>query len=219
MKAALLSVILLCLFALTQPAEADTWVNFTAGNYPKVAVCEGDRYVWVGSDGGVARFDIQTGEKTVYTSADGLCGNHVHSIAIDENGDKWFGAGGGASVLHSDGTWAVYPVQCDRYGCLVQIDKRGNKWLNTGGSGLWLMLPNGMVQECRSPDDHDYIHRITFDEAGNAWIPTGLTGVWVRYTDGTWANYNSSNSGLGHNGVRLIAHAPDGTKWFATYVS
>ncbi|MCD6328454.1 hypothetical protein J7M28_13005 [bacterium] len=79
---------------------ADRWINCTAGNYVYAVACEGKRYVWCGSSGGVARFDITTGQKTVYTRADGLACNTVEAIAIDSDDNKWFGTyNGGVSIL------------------------------------------------------------------------------------------------------------------------
>jgi len=88
---------------------ADRWVNYTSGKYVWAIACERERYVWCASSGGVARFDITTGQKIVYTRADGLADNEVHAIAIEADGNKWFGTdGGGVSVLHPDGSWATY---------------------------------------------------------------------------------------------------------------
>lgn len=61
-------VLLATVVVLTTAAgafTADRWINYTAGNYVYAIACEGDRYVWCGSSGGVARFDITTGQKIV----------------------------------------------------------------------------------------------------------------------------------------------------------
>jgi ligand-binding sensor domain-containing protein len=46
--------------------------------------------VWVGTEGGVSKFDGTNW--TTYTTTYGLASNGVSSIAIDEEGNEWFGA-------------------------------------------------------------------------------------------------------------------------------
>lgn len=210
------SMIVLALLTVVSTASADTWVNYTAGDNPTVAICEGERYVWVGSDGGgVARFDIETGEKTVYTSADGLCGNQVYSIAIDTNGDKWFGTGDGASVLRADGSWTAYYME-DDYVSQIVIEDNGNKWFRTYRSGVWLMTRDGTLRNFRPPSEYYHVVQIFIDNGGRKWFLTTRSGAWVLELGGKWVNYNAQNSGLPSDYVFLIVEDLDGTMWFAS---
>jgi len=73
-----------------------------------VAVDERTEEAWVGTHGGVVKWNPQTGTYTKYTAPDGLADNVVYAIAIDTEGNKWFGTPGGASRLAADGTWITY---------------------------------------------------------------------------------------------------------------
>ena len=84
----------------------ETWINYTNANYVNSLAIEGN-YIWAATDGGVVKWDMKTGEYIKYTTIDGLAGNEVFSIAIDSEGDKWFGTNIGVSKF--DGTnWTTY---------------------------------------------------------------------------------------------------------------
>lgn len=104
------SVIVVCilLFGYAPLESADQWINYTSGSDVRAMALEGDKYIWCGSSGGAARFDIGSEDKVIFTRADGLSSNNVYSIAIDSKGNKWFGTDSGVSVLSSDTTWTYF---------------------------------------------------------------------------------------------------------------
>ena len=57
---------------------------------------------------GVSKFDGTTW--TTYTTADGLVDNNVTAIAIDAQGNKWFGTYNGVSKLLAETTTGVQTV-------------------------------------------------------------------------------------------------------------
>ena len=61
-------------------------------------IAVGDRYVWVGTERGISRYDMKKEVWVTYTERDGLYRNKVSSICID--GDwVWFGTEGGVNRL------------------------------------------------------------------------------------------------------------------------
>jgi len=99
-KIFLLMTVVVLMTTAVGTLATDRWINYTAGNNVRAIACEGQRYVWCGGHGGAARFDINTGQRVVYTKADGLADNDVAAIAVDSMGNKWFGTSrGGVSVL------------------------------------------------------------------------------------------------------------------------
>ncbi|CUT05813.1 two-component regulator propeller domain-containing protein, partial [Candidatus Kryptobacter tengchongensis] len=97
-------IFLFCTFSFSQNPE---WINFTTGgNHINALAIEGD-YIWVGTDGGLVKLNMLTGEKVNYTKGSGLPSNYVLAIAIDGQGNKWIGTGGGLAKF--DGVnWTVY---------------------------------------------------------------------------------------------------------------
>jgi ligand-binding sensor domain-containing protein len=69
-------------------------------------VIDKDGNKWIGTQGGVSKFDNVNW--TTYNTTSGLAGNNVMAIAIDIKGKKWFGTEGGG-VSKFDGTnWTTY---------------------------------------------------------------------------------------------------------------
>jgi ligand-binding sensor domain-containing protein len=93
-----------------------------------------DDSVWVGTwGGGVSRFDSVAWRN--YTTADGLAGNIVYSIARDSDGVFWFGTDHGVSRFDGD-SWRTF----DRAGGLmdnnvyaIAVAPSGDVWAGTRG--------------------------------------------------------------------------------------
>ena len=70
--------------------EQSEWKAFTSmRNLSRLLV--DDTYVWALTSGGVLRFDRATQTYDRFTRLDGLPGNDVSSLTVDDNGDLWFG--------------------------------------------------------------------------------------------------------------------------------
>jgi ligand-binding sensor domain-containing protein len=154
---------------------------------------------------GVLKFDGTNW--TNYTTG-GLPGNFICSIAIDEEGNKWFGTWNGG-VLKFDGTnWTTYSTidgLSDMKVITTAIDLEGNKWFGTADRGVskfdgtdWQRIP--VIAKV-----------ITIDAEGNKWFGTDH-GV-SKLDDNTWTNYDTLN-GLASNHVYSIAIDLEGNIWF-----
>ena len=51
--------------------------------------------LWIGTNSGLNKFNIETEEFTVYSEADGMISDYVNSIIIDDNEDIWIGTNNG----------------------------------------------------------------------------------------------------------------------------
>ena len=93
----------------------------------------GPRYVWVGTDRGLNRYDKQRRNWDSFTVRDGLIHNSVLSIALD--GDLvWVGTSDGASCYNAKaGTWTDYTPRNDLSGrqvSCIAVDSRYT-WFGT----------------------------------------------------------------------------------------
>ena len=72
------------------------------------SIAVGDRYVWVGTERGISRYDMKKEVWVTYAKQEGLHHNKVSSICID--GDwVWFGTEGGVSRLNTKTEkWSVF---------------------------------------------------------------------------------------------------------------
>ena len=162
---------------------------------------------------------------TNYTMADGLVYNKVSSIAIDAQGNKWFGANDGpiGGVSKFDGTtWTNYTSRMGlgiKNVTSIAIDAQGNKWFGTqgpgGGGGVSKF--DGTTWTNYSTVDglvSNYVTSIAIDAQGNNWF--GTRGGVSKFDGTTWTNYKTVD-GLANNKVNSIAIDAQGNKWFGTY--
>ncbi len=146
--------------------------------------------IWVGTGSEIAKFDGTNLTKYNYSKSviPYYHGNGgITSIAIDDQGNKWFGiwedwdsgANGGVTKF-DDVNWTnynnnnsdlPYSVHC------IAIDKQGNKWF---GASYW------------------------------------SEGALVKFDGSNWTVYNSANSGLPNDWIGSLAIDDQGNKWFTT---
>ncbi|MEN3038802.1 MAG: two-component regulator propeller domain-containing protein, partial [Candidatus Kryptonium sp.] len=196
------------------------WVNFTYGNDVYAIAIEGN-YVWVGTSGGLVWLDMTTEVMTFYNKANlGLPSNFVRSIAIDGQGNKWIGTGGGLAMF--DGSrWTVYNTSNSGlpsdFVRSIAVDGQGNKWIGTWGGGLVMFdgLRWTIYNTSNSGLSSDYVNSIAIDDQGNKWI--GTRGGLVKFDSLRWTVYNRSNSNLPSDTVYSIAIDGQGNKWIGTY--
>jgi ligand-binding sensor domain-containing protein len=149
---------------------------------------------WCGhKEGGGVSVRLADTTWETYTVEDGLSGDNVNDIAIDEEGRVWLATapmwldgpvGGGVSVL-SGTTWITY---------------------TTANSGL----------------TSNQVNDVAVDDGGRVWFATAPMwldgpvggGVSVLLAGGDWITYTAENSGLGEDYVQTIAVAPNGDVWF-----
>jgi ligand-binding sensor domain-containing protein len=170
-----------------------TWVNFTHVERIHALVTEGN-YVWAATNGGVVRWDTSDGSYVKYTRTDGLHQNKVTGIAIDDQGNKWFGTEdrtesvhemyGLAAVSKFDGkTWTTYTTLKQaieaEYETIRTTVNENELWLVDGQGQIWIMhYPGVQVYDgerwvtYESPDALVEYNptALTMDALGRIWI-------------------------------------------------
>jgi ligand-binding sensor domain-containing protein len=114
---------------------------------PTVHAIHEDRagQLWIGTQGGLARWDEQTW--TVFTTTDGLTANEVQALADDPEGNLWVGTVGGGLSRLRDGRFTPFRksdpdgLPSDNISSLW-VDPEGVLWIGTAGGGL-ARLRNG----------------------------------------------------------------------------
>lgn len=163
------------------------------------------------------------------TENSGLPHDQVLSVAIDAQGNKWFGTFYGEVVKFDDVNWTVYnklnsKIPGDYNIITIAIDAQDNKWFGASysptlksGGGL-IKFDNAswtLYNVSNSGLPHNTVTDIAIDESGNKWISTFGGGV-AKFESTGWTVYNRSNSDLPDNNVRSIAIDDQGNKWFST---
>jgi ligand-binding sensor domain-containing protein len=97
--------------------------------------------IWVGSLAGV--LEIQNGNQTSLSTADGLVYNQVNAIAEDQQGNMWFGTQFGASKYNGT-TMKTYStangLAANWVSCIV-VDKQGLIWFGSNNKGVSVLKP------------------------------------------------------------------------------
>jgi len=194
------------------PSYSDYQRNFV------VADAEGN--IWCGSA------DLNKFDGTNWTIY--LQGYGISAMAIDAQGNKWFGTYG-SGVFKFDGTnWTNYTAENSglKDNTIIKnaitADPQGNVWFGTSsrvtsrGTGVskfdgtkWTTYnsDNGLV--------YNLVLSIASDAQGNKWFATGK-GI-SKFDGVTWTSYTSLNSNNQLvDGAYFITIDAQGNKWIAT---
>ena len=162
---------------------------------------------------------------TTYDTSDGLASDYVLSMAIDAEGNLWFGTVRGVSKF--DGVnWTTYDTWnsglAHKRVNAIAIDDEGNKWFGAWGGVSKFDGTNWTTYNTSNSGlAFNYVSAIAIDQDGNKWFGTRVTdgyGYGVSKFDGTnWTTYDSS-SGLTSNSVNAIAVDNSGDVWVGTSI-
>ena len=161
--------------------------------------------VWIGTYGGGAIF-FDGKNWTNYTSSDGLAGDDVYEIFINQDKSIWFGTNRGISIL------------------------KGNKWTNIVSSknSLWCILKSLLKQKqwkvlvqyifqtswkVEKELSGDHVWDMAVDKQNNIWFAT-IGGV-TKYDGKCWKKYTMADGVCDHN-VRAITVDKDDNVWIGT---
>ena len=189
----------------TKEVEGRRWTSYTTAqglvdNRVTAIAITADGLLWIGTEGGISRFDGQTW--TNYTTQDGLLNNYVTALAIDQQGRVWAGLGrecpdhlpeclsGSLSVFDGQ-IWQ--PVGPDE-GLLGQevtalaVDQANHLWVGTDAGlsrladGVWQTFQAGLGLS------ETHITALTIDEANRLWVGT-IRGGLTQFDGQTWTPY------------------------------
>ncbi len=216
LAAGLLSSLLIApVHAQSQPPQYVTKVWHTEEGLPQNSVnamLQDHRgYLWIGTFGGLARFD---GERfTVFDSANtpGFGSDQIFSLYESRSGELWIGTVDGGLIRLQDGVATTYTERDglpSRWVTSIRGDAEGKVWINTSGGGVAHFA--GTKLEAY-PTHRGKAVREFFLEArdGSMWFRCGQDVVRFA-ADGSIANLHSTNPS-----VFLVHEARDGSVWIA----
>jgi len=146
-----------------------------------------DDYVWLGTDGGVSRFDGVLFEN--FTAEDGLAVNGVQAIIQDNSGKIWLGHKGGGITRYNEKKFE----KADSLSSLLKgditsfiIDRDGKLWITTAGSGV-VCIPNPEAPVKDLTYEH-YLGKTLSDQVFKSYV--GRNGTLYFVTDIGIKKYN-----------------------------
>ncbi len=174
-----------------------------------------DRYLWIGTTGGLLRFD---GAKLVLFDRDNtpaFTDNNVFSLTVTIDDSLWIATEGGGLIRYKDGTFRSFS---DKDGLLndfvraVYQDSKGKIWIGTD-DGLFQFLGNRIERVDNSSGVPSVaVHAIHEDNAGRLWA--GGSKLFCL-TGSTFQEYRLAGEGS-QNRVKSITQTKDGTMWVGT---
>ncbi|MCW5553221.1 MAG: hypothetical protein KIS67_13810 [Verrucomicrobiae bacterium] len=179
------------------------------------AVCEGlDGAMWVGTDGGLARFSDGRWEQ--WTTEHGLSRNNIRALAVDREGTVWIGTGEGLNSWR-DGTITRHPIPGDWFESKIRAilpTREGALWV-AGATGLHRLLGDQrtMFTTADGLGNND-VRALLEDSSGRLWIGTFGGGLQC-YENGQFTTFSTTN-GLASGFVWALHQDAEGGIWIGT---
>ena len=213
----LLCAIPLALIAQSLPAQQGTGGaiadpelrsrHFRVGNKNVKSIFLDGNVAWVGTSGGVVRYDARDGSYKLFDVKSGLLSNGIFWIGRIKGRIAVGTYGGGLSLLdEASGKWKTYNIpeglgDAFIYGALPAAN--GDLWIATwsgvnrvrGGElddrGKWDLYT---VQNTGGGLPNDWVYGLAEGRNGDIWLAT--EGGMARWSNGRWENWNHAR-GLG----------------------
>jgi ligand-binding sensor domain-containing protein/signal transduction histidine kinase len=204
--------------ALTQ-YNLDVWTTADAlpQNSVTAVVQTRDGYLWLGTYGGLARFDgVRFG---VFDSANtpALRTNGVQALLEARDGTLWVGTTGGGLVRYRDGAFTALTtadgLPSDNVRTLHE-DHEGVLWIGTN-DGL-ARYKDGRFRTFHVKDglSNPVVRALQDDGSGTLWIGTNGGGL-DRLEGGRFRRFTTAD-GLSSNFVFALLSGQDGSLWIGT---
>jgi signal transduction histidine kinase/ligand-binding sensor domain-containing protein len=174
-----------------------------------------DHYLWIGTTGGLVRFD---GDRFVIFSRENtkeIHDNSIFSLMVAQDGALWAGTDGGGVFRMKDGVFRSYAADeglDDGHVRVVYQDHNGAIWAGTD-AGLFRLDGDRFTRI----DGHGNVpslavHAMREDHAGRLWVG----GSRLLMIDGDNCREFALSGGPSASRVKTIFETSDGTVWVGT---
>ncbi|MCH8914070.1 MAG: hypothetical protein IIA33_10950 [Planctomycetes bacterium] len=175
-----------------------------------------DGYLWLGTFGGLARFDGVRFKIFDISNTEALASNRILSLLEDRSGNLWIGTQGGGVVRLRDGVFTSYRGQENAPSGQVRSiveDGDGVVWF---GAEKLVKYVSGRF-ESAGPDEWitpvKRVWSLLVDREQSLWVAT--TGGLGRFRDRKWRVFEMAD-GLIRNDVRFMHEDGRGLLWVRT---
>lgn len=222
-------------FELYAPELGNT--DFLPSRIVRVFHEENDSIIWVGTDGGLARWNRRQGTSKIFhpDTHPTLTSPRVWSISPDPHDSRifWLATDGGGLYRFDTRTEVFRRFEHNQNDASSLInnrvrysrfDKRGRLWLATL-SGLECFNPatETFRHFQHNPADstslsHNRVHQIFEDSKGRIWVGTGQGLNVLNEGSMTWRHFfhTSDSTSLPSDWIRDVTETKDGTIWISS---
>jgi len=174
-----------------------------------------DRYLWIGTTGGLVRFD---GERFQTFSRDNTAAfseNNVFSLTVSRDHTLWIGMEGGGLIRYREGIFREFSAReglTNGFVRAIREDSQGRLWLGTD-DGLFRFENDRLRRVDKSGEIPAIaVHAIYEDRLGHLWIG----GSKLFRISGDSATEFVLGGAASQNRVKSITQTRDGTIWVGT---
>ncbi len=174
--------------------------------------------LWIGTQKGLCKLELQTHKFTTYTTSNGLPSNSINAVTIDSKGTVWAGTdlglwqlqNGVVSVYRHNTGLALIPDDFVRTIC---EDKDGRIWIGTNSGMSCFEHTHWRTYTTKDGLASEAVYSIFQDSDGVFWIGT-IRGL-SRFYDGKFENFTEKE---GFEGMQVYAFIEDHERnlWFGT---
>jgi ligand-binding sensor domain-containing protein/signal transduction histidine kinase len=174
-----------------------------------------DRYLWIGTTGGLVRFDGERFLTFDRENTPAFSDNNVFCLTVTRNNTLWIGMEGGGLIRYRDGKFHAFSVNDGLSNTFVRVvyeDQGGRIWVGTD-SGLFLLSGERLNRADNTAGIPAVaVHAIHEDRRGQLWVG----GSKLLRLAGDAAVEYSLGREASQNRVKSITDTQDGTVWVGT---
>lgn len=183
------------------------YAQFRVGNKNVKSIFSEGKIVWVGTSGGVVRYDMETDDYKLYDNTNGLYSNGIFYVGRIKGKLTVGTYGGGMSILdETNNSWRHFNIPeglGDAFVYDVIEMRNGDIWIATwsganrirGGElsdrSKWDLYT---VENTQGGLPNDWVYGLAEGKNGEVWMAT--EGGMARFVDGKWDNWNHAK-GIG----------------------
>ena len=175
-----------------------------------------DGSLWIGSTGGLLRFDGARFTAYNRQNAPLLLERTVSCLLASRDGSLWIGTAGGGLVRYREGAFQTYPASDGLTNSFIRAiyeDRRGTIWVGAD-QGLFKVYGPSMIRVDGSNGIPSiFVRAIAEDQHGHIWV--GGTTL-LEFDGASFAQEHTPNSELTGDLITSMLIARDGTFWVGT---